>query len=556
MMGLGPGNRWVAHVAPADQPRPESLPAGNTKRGWNFASLGLVIALAVLLVAIRVANFQSPRVELALWISLISAVVLFALLSAGVIRQIHGTERQAKTVFEDREREFHQMADNIQEVFWVIDPESKKATYVNPAYETITGRSCQSLIEEASSYEKAIHPDDRAHVLAKLERAAQSEHFDERFRIVRPDGEIRWVWVRGFPRRGPGGKITRVGGTALDITELKKAEDQVAANLAKANSAWAEAEALRKATLALTEDLHMDCVLDALLRSLAELVPYTCARVLVPEGGPHWLALGEKSSPEPDKKSPRSALTFVADESPFFQRIWLERKRVLVSDTKSENGWENFQGHQQFRSWLCVPLVASEELLGFLSVGDVEPNHFTEDHLRRAELLAIPAAAAIQNARLYSTAEIYGSELEKRLSDLRKTEQALDQSEADRRASEEKFQKIFHSSPIAFSITTLEEGRFLEVNAAFENRYGYRREEVLGRTVHELRIWDDLAHRRLLLTQLRRGGPIRNAITRLRTKSGEIKLTAYSADRIRFDGQTCILAVSEDVVTYDPKRSN
>jgi PAS domain S-box-containing protein len=495
-------------------------------------------------------------VELALWISLITTVVLFALLSAGVIRQIHGTERHAKTVFEAREREFHHMADNIQEIFWVIDAQSKKATYVNPAYETITGRSCRSLLEKPASYEEVLHPDDRASVLAKLDEAARKGSFDERFRIVRPDGEIRWVWVRGFPRRARDGTIARVGGTALDITALKKAEDQVAANLAKANSAWGEAEALRKATLALTEDLHMDYVLDALLRSLAELVPYTCARVLVPEGGPHWLALGEKSSPEPTKKSPRSPLTFAADESPFFQRIWLERKRVLVPDTRNERGWETFQGHQQFLSWLCVPLVASEELLGFLSVGDVEPNHFTEDHLRRAELLAIPAAAAIQNARLYSTAEIYGSELEKRLSDLQKAEQALDQSETQRLVSEEKFQNIFHSSPIAFSITTLEEGRFLEVNAAFENRYGYRREELLGRTVHELRMWDHAADRTLLLTQLRRGGPIRNIITRLRTKSGEIKLTAYSADRIRFEGQNCILAVSEDVVTHDPKGTN
>ncbi|MFZ0294526.1 MAG: hypothetical protein WAL52_13040 [Candidatus Sulfotelmatobacter sp.] len=82
----------------------------------------------------------------------------------------------------------------------------------------------------------------------------------------------------------------------------------------------------------------MDCVLDALLRSLAELVPYTCARVLVPEDGPHWLALGEKSCPEPARKSTRSPLTFVADESPFFQRIWAERKRVLISDTKQEPG--------------------------------------------------------------------------------------------------------------------------------------------------------------------------------------------------------------------------
>jgi PAS domain S-box-containing protein len=543
-------------VEPADQPRPKSLPAGTSKRGPNFVSLGLVIGLAILIVAIRLANFQSPRVELALWIAVISVVLVFALLSVGVIRKLRGTEQEAKTVFEDREREFHQMADNIQEIFWVIDAQTKKATYVNPAYEAITGRSCWSLLESPSSYEEVIHPDDRVSVLSKLEEAARNGSFDERFRIVKPDGEIRWIWVRGFPRRDVNGKITRLGGTALDITALKKAEDQVVANLAKANSAREEAEALRKATLALTQDLHMDCVLDALLHSLAELVPYTCARVLVPEAGPHWLALREKSSPEPAKKSPRSTLAFVADESPFFQRIWSERKRVLIPDTRNEKEWETFEGHKQFRSWLCVPLVASEELLGFLSVGHIEPNHFTRDHLRRAELLAIPAAVAIQNARLYSTAEIYGSELEKRLADLQKAEQALDQSEAERRVSDEKFQNIFHSSPIAFSITTLEEGRFLEVNAAFENRYGYRREEVLGRTVHELRIWDDPADRRLLLAQLSRGGPIRNVITRLRTKSGEVKLTAYSADRIQFDGQTCILAVSEDVVIHDPKRTN
>lgn len=515
-----------------------------------------MIGLAILIVAICLANFQSPRVELALWIAVIGVVLAFAMLSVGAIRKLRGTEREAKTVFEDREREFHQMAGNIQEIFWVIDPQTKKATYVNPAYEAITGRSCRSLLENPSSYEEVIHPEDRVSVLSKLEQAARTGSFDERFRIVKPDGEIRWVWVRGLPRTDANGQITRIGGSALDITALKKAEDQVAANLAKANSAREEAEALRNATLALTQDLHMDCVLDALLHSLAELVPYTCARVLVPESGPHWMTLGEKLFPEPAQKAPRSALTFVADESPFFQRIWSERKRVLIPDTKNDKDWETFEGHKQFRSWLCVPLVASEELLGFLSVGHIEPNHFTSDHLRRAELLAIPAAAAIQNARLYSTAEIYGSELEKRLADLQKAENALDQSEADRRVSEEKFQHIFHSSPIAFSITTLEEGRFLEVNAAFEDRYGYRREEVLGRTVHELRVWDDPADRRLLLTQLRRGGPIRNVITRLRTKSGEVKITAYSADRIQFEGQNCILAVSEDVVIHDPKRSN
>ena len=114
--------------------------------------------MAILITAIRLANFQSPLVELVLWIAVITVVLVFALLSVGVIRKLRGTEREAKTVFEDREREFHQMADNIQEIFWVIDAQTKEATYVNPAYEAITGRSCRSLLEGPSSYEEVIHP--------------------------------------------------------------------------------------------------------------------------------------------------------------------------------------------------------------------------------------------------------------------------------------------------------------------------------------------------------------------------------------------------------------
>ena len=169
--------------------------------------------------------------------------------------------------------------------------------------------------------------------------------------------------------------------------------------------------------------------------------------------------------------------------------------------------------------------------------------------------MAIPAAAAIQNSRLYERAAIYGEELEKRIEDLRRAQAALVQSEEGRRLLEDRFQKVFRSSPVPFSITTVADGRFVDLNAAFECRYGYSRAEVLGRTVHELRIWEDPSDRALLVAQLQRG-PIRNVVTRLRTKSGQIKTTTYSADKIQFDGQTCILAVSEDLPNPERHASN
>jgi PAS domain S-box-containing protein len=459
-----------------------------------------------------------------------------------ILRDVTERRRAQMSLLESEER-FQQMANNIQEIFWMIDAETKKALFVNPAYETITGRSCESLHQNPTSYEELIHGEDRVHVLSKLDEATRNGHFNEKFRIVCAQGEVRWVWVRGFPVRDAEGKIRRLVGTALEITAQKQAEE--------------EAEALRKATLSLTQDLRMDFIMETLLRSLAELVPYTCARVLVPESGPHVLALGERTCPEPPKKQgPRAPLTFVAEESTFFHRILTEQKSVLIGDTNTEEKWYTFKGHRQLRSWLSAPLVASGEYLGCLSVGHTQPNLYTQDHLRRAELLAIPAAAAIQNARLYETACIYGENLESRLAQLKRTETALARSEDSRRSFEEKFERVFESCPLPFSITTLKEGRFLDVNAAFEHRYGYSRNDVLGRTVQELRIWEDPADRGLMLARLNQGAPIRNMMARLRTKSGQIKLTAYSASKIQFEGETCILAISEDVHQDDSRKSN
>jgi PAS domain S-box-containing protein len=224
------------------------------------------------------------------------------------IAELEEKNRPVKIVAPTCRRDRSLAGVDLYEGFWTIDARSQDAIYANYAYETITGRSLQSLKENPSSYKELIHPDDRAHVLAKLDEATRNWRFDEKFRIVRPEGEVRWVWVRGFPVRDTAGAIMRLVGTALEITAEKEAEARVAENLALAKSAWAEADALHKATMGLTQDLRVDFVLDALLQSLADLIPYTCARVLIPEGGPHVLALREKRFPpvpiRPQKRKP------------------------------------------------------------------------------------------------------------------------------------------------------------------------------------------------------------------------------------------------------------
>jgi PAS domain S-box-containing protein len=462
-----------------------------------------------------------------------------------VLRDISKRKR-AETALRESEERFQQMASNIQEIFWMLDAEDMKVIYVNQAYETITGRSCESVRDNPKSYEDVIHPEDRIRVLCRLEETLQTGRFDEEFRITKPDGTIRWVWVRGFPVRDSAGIVRRLVGTAQDISARKSAEEQIARNLDMAESAWAEAEAFRRTTLALTQDLSMDYVLDTLLQSLLKLVPCESARVLLVEADTRLFLAREVQNYEPNRRIHKSPATLDATDSRFLMQVLAAKNSVLISDTTGETEWVGFKGFSHLRSWLCVPLVASQQVLGLLSLGDTRAQAFTPEHLRLAKSLAIPAAVAIQNARLYERAEIYGAELEHRLADLEMTQQALRLAEEGRTLSEERFTKVFRSSPIPFSITTVDEGRFVDVNDAFERRYGYSREQLIGRTASEIGIWDDPSERQRVVDGIREHGRVHNHITHFRRSSGELTNTILSAEAIELDGKECLLTVSED----------
>jgi PAS domain S-box-containing protein len=455
--------------------------------------------------------------------------------------------KQVEAALRESDERFQQMANNIREIYWMLDAETKHIIYINPAYETITGRSLATLSDNPTSYQEAIHPEDRVRVLTRLVEATRTGEFDEEFRIVRPDHAIRWVSARGVSVRDSAGVIRRLVGIAQDISARKSAEEQMARNLNWADSAWAEADAFRKTTLALTQNLKMDCVLDSLLESLLNLVPCESARILLVESDTHLFLARELQHPATKRRESRFPETLDGRANRFLMQVLRTKNSLLIPDTAKEPDWANFKGHAHMRSWLCVPLVASQRVLGLLSLGDTRPCFFTTEHLRLAKSLAIPAAVAIQNARLYELAEIYGFELEQRLAESAHTEKALEQSEASRALREHKFAKVFRSGPIAFSITTVAEGRFIDVNEAFERRYGYSSKELLGRTVFDIGIWGNPDERLQMLDEVRKRGHARNRIARFRARSGEALDTIYSADIIELDGQQCLLAVSEDV---------
>ncbi len=124
------------------------------------------------------------------------------------------------------EEKFRQLAENINEVLWITSADISTALYISPSYEKVWGSTCQSVYERPQSFTDAIHEDDRPDVLAALAELRRGEEFDLEFRVVRPDGKIRWVHARGSAIRHESGAIYRLGGTAEDITRRKEAEQQ------------------------------------------------------------------------------------------------------------------------------------------------------------------------------------------------------------------------------------------------------------------------------------------------------------------------------------------
>ncbi|XWK86753.1 MAG: CHASE3 domain-containing protein [Phormidium sp.] len=122
------------------------------------------------------------------------------------------------------EEKFRQIADNINEIFWMSDLNLEEVLYVNPAYEKVWGKTCESLYADPKSFLNNIYPEDRERVINNLKLNSTKE-FNIEYRIVLPDGSIRWVCDRRFPVKNAEGEVYRRAGVTQDITERKQGEE-------------------------------------------------------------------------------------------------------------------------------------------------------------------------------------------------------------------------------------------------------------------------------------------------------------------------------------------
>lgn len=139
------------------------------------------------------------------------------------------TERkQAENALRESNEKFRQLAENITDAFWIRSPDMREVHYISPAFERIWGRSVESLYANPQQWVDFIVPEDRERVLGVFATlAGDAPSLDIEYRILRPDGEIRWVRVRGFQVRDAAGRLIRHTGIVSDITDRKRNEAEL-----------------------------------------------------------------------------------------------------------------------------------------------------------------------------------------------------------------------------------------------------------------------------------------------------------------------------------------
>ncbi len=170
--------------------------------------------------------------------------VITALLNISLVRDAQGqplyfvsqiqdiTERRlAEDKLRASNQKFHQLADNITDVFWIRSADMSEVQYVSPAFERIWGRSVASLYSNPHEWTDFILPEDRDRVTARFASLTKdATALDIEYRIARPDGEVRWVHARGFPVTDDHGCLIRNIGIITDITDKQRAVAELRAS--------------------------------------------------------------------------------------------------------------------------------------------------------------------------------------------------------------------------------------------------------------------------------------------------------------------------------------
>jgi PAS domain S-box-containing protein len=282
----------------------------------------------------------------------------------------------------------------------------------------LTGYRPEELIGNRTiSYEELIHPDDRENVRQDVQAAlSEGRPFEITYRLVTPEGE-RWVWERGRGVYSPQGRLEALEGFITDITERVTARRNLEQRVAERTH---ELSTLLDVSHNVASTLELEPLLGLILKQLKPVVDYDAASVMVLEE--EKLRLLAYRGPIPQEEALQ--IRFDVEEAGVNQAVLERLEPVLIPDVRGDGelaasfrataGDELDTTFDYIRSWLGVPLIVKDKIVGMLALDHSEPDYYTPHRAELAQAFAAQAAAAMENARLYEAEQERLEESERR----------------------------------------------------------------------------------------------------------------------------------------------
>jgi PAS domain S-box-containing protein len=308
-----------------------------------------------------------------------------------------------------------------------------------------------------------------------------------------------------------------------DLKERKRADDEIRK---------------RAETITALYETTCDLVIERDLAKLLQIIVERAARLLNAAGGGLYLC-------EPESSQVRCIVSyntpsdFTGTVLKYGEgaagRVAQTMEPLIVNDYSTWEGRATiYENERPFSAVLSVPMKWQNEAIGVIHVLEFQKeHHFTNDDLNLVTSFANQAAIAVHNARMYGL-------VQQELTERKLVESALLESEL-------RFSTVFRASPMWISVTDFASGKFILVNDAFSVMSGYSREEAIGRTTGELKIWIEPHDRERLVEILNKERHVRDFETRLLTKTGEIRDVLMSSELIDLSGQLCIVSLTYDI---------
>jgi two-component system, cell cycle sensor histidine kinase and response regulator CckA len=452
----------------------------------------------------------------------------------------------------------------------------------------------------AKDFLSFIHPDDRAELRRLVDSLTPEDPvYRTQYRRFRPDGRLLWLEESSCATFDGSGKMVRLVGMTADITERKRVEEA----LRESEERFRLASQVGKMYA-----YEWDVATDRVVRSgecvnvlgVGDGAKQLTRQRLVANVHPDDRALFMGSV---DQRSPENPTTQISYRMfhPDGSVVWLEktaraffdehgkmlRAVGMVADvTERKQAEEALRESQQRMTGIVVSAMDSiisvdeqqrivlfnaaaermfrcsaTEAMGqpverfiperFRSAHGAHIRRFGETGVTNRVIGALDSLWAVRAdgeefqveasiSRIESSGKPLFTVILRDVTDRRRAEEAL-------RKSEERFSKAFRSSPLAVTISTEAEGRYLEVNEAFLQMLGYELREVIGRTAQELDFWEEPSQRLEMIRQLKESGRVAGFPTQFTTSKGERRQAEVSAEAVELEGQRCMLAITRDI---------